>query len=85
MCGWLKEDYQACRQEYEQGCREAAAQQTDGLGAAYAVLGCQPSDALNVVKDRYRKLVKDYHPDTVSGKNLAPDFIKFAEERFKQI
>ena len=72
ICGWLKEDYQECRREYEAGRREAAAHQPDGLEAAYVILGCQPDDALDVIKDRYRKLVKDFHADTVCRRVCQP-------------
>ncbi len=78
-------DAQECFDVYaqQQQQRRGQAKRTD-VEAAYTVLGCQPTDTLGVIKTRYRKLVKDYHPDTLSGKNLAPDFLQFAEERFKQ-
>ena len=82
ICQQIGLDAQECFDTYTQ--HHGQAKRTD-MEAAYTVLGCQPTDTLGVIKDRYRKLVKDYHPDTLSGKNLAPDFLQFAEERFKQI
>ncbi len=51
----------------------------------YSVLGCKPSDPVPVIKQSYRKLVSDYHPDKIVGKNLPEDFTKFANEKFKAI
>ena len=84
ICQWVSMDYRECAKLYGDA-RQDTPPPLDTTIAAYAVLGCQPGDALSVVKDRYRKLAKDFHPDTIIGKNLAPDFVRFAEERFKQI
>jgi len=51
----------------------------------YSVLGCKPTDPVPVIKQSYRKLVSDYHPDKIVGKNLPEDFTKFANEKFKAI
>ncbi len=64
--------------------RKARAKPTH-VEAAYTVLGCKSTDPAETVRDRYRKLVKDFHPDTVISKGLPADFVRFAEERFKQI
>ena len=48
-------------------------------------VGCKSTDTIETIRNCYRKLVKDFHPDTVISKGLPADFIKFAEERFKQI
>lgn len=51
----------------------------------YAVLGCSPGDDNQVIKQRYRKLVRDFHPDTIASKGLPEAFVTFAHERFRQI
>jgi DnaJ like chaperone protein len=52
---------------------------------AYTILGCTPDDSIGVIKDRYRTLVKDFHPDTIASKALPDEFTKFSEEKFKKI
>lgn len=52
---------------------------------SYEILGCSPSDPESVIKQKYRKLVSDYHPDKIVSKDLPEDFLKFANEKFKTI
>jgi len=40
---------------------------------------------MSAVKKAYRKLVSEYHPDKIVSKGLPEDFIKFAEEKFREI
>lgn len=51
----------------------------------YEVLGCRPSDSDQQIKRRYRQLVQTYHPDKIAGKGLPEEFIRLAEEKFRQI
>lgn len=51
----------------------------------YEVLGCSPQDPESIIKQRYRKLVSDFHPDKIVSKGLPDEFMKFADEKFKSI
>ncbi len=51
----------------------------------YAVLGCSSTDSDDQIKSQYRKMVRDYHPDTIAAKGLPEDFIKFANSKFQEI
>ena len=51
----------------------------------YATLGCNSSDSDEAIKKQYRKLVRDYHPDTIASKGLPDEFVKFANDKFRQI
>jgi len=51
----------------------------------YAVLGCKETDSLEEIKKRYRKLILEYHPDKIISKGLPEDFIKFANDKFREI
>lgn len=51
----------------------------------YTVLGVKRSDPVATIKQSYRKLVSDYHPDKIVSKNLPEDFTRYASERFKSI
>lgn len=51
----------------------------------YAVLGCTPEDTDEQIKRQYRKLASEYHPDKIIGKGLPDEFVKFANDKFKEI
>lgn len=60
-------------------------QKSSTIDACYSVLRSKPSDSDEYIKQQYRKLAKDYHPDVIQGKGLPEDFIKFANVRFQEI
>jgi DnaJ like chaperone protein len=51
----------------------------------YDTLNCKPSDSDDVIKKAYRDLAKQYHPDTLQGKNLPEAIMLLATEKFKEI
>ncbi len=51
----------------------------------YAVLGAQSAASDEEIKRLYRKLVKEYHPDTIASKGLPEEFTKFANDKFREI
>jgi len=51
----------------------------------YAILGCDQNDSNEHIKHQYRKLVRDYHPDTIASKGLPEEFTKFANDKFREI
>ncbi|MCP4367344.1 MAG: DnaJ domain-containing protein [Deltaproteobacteria bacterium] len=51
----------------------------------YAILGCGKSDTNERIKSRYRKLVKEFHPDKIVSKGLPEEFTKFAQDKFREI
>jgi DnaJ like chaperone protein len=50
-----------------------------------AILGCDRNDSNEHVKQQYRKLVQDYHPDKIASKGLPEEFTKFANDKFREI
>jgi DnaJ like chaperone protein len=52
---------------------------------AYHVLGCNSDDSIDTIKNRYRKLVQDYHPDKIASKGLPEEFNQLAHEKFREI
>jgi len=51
----------------------------------YQMLNCSARSTDEEIKKSYRKLVKDFHPDTVIAKGLPDEFIQFATRRFQEI
>lgn len=51
----------------------------------YEVLGCQESDEFSLIKKRYRKLVKDNHPDFMHGQGMDDAQIQAATEKMQEI
>ena len=51
----------------------------------YAVLKCDEASSNDEIKKQYRKLVTEYHPDKIEAKGLPEEFIKFANDKFKEI
>lgn len=51
----------------------------------YTILGTARNDTNETIKTRYRKLVKEYHPDMIASKGLPEEFTKLAEDKFREI
>ncbi len=64
---------------------KAPNQKSTSERSCYEVLGCESTDTLEVIKQRYRKLAADYHPDKIAAKSLPEDFIAFANDKFREI
>ena len=50
-------------------------------GNPYKTLGVDPSDSDETVRDRWRKLVKDSHPDILIARGAPPEAAKLAQAR----
>ena len=53
----------------------------DHLKKSYDLLGVKESDSLEEIKNKYRNIVRDYHPDKIQGKGLPKEFIDFANKK----
>jgi len=51
----------------------------------YKVLNCTPESPEEEIRANYKKLVKDFHPDTIVSKGLPEEFTEFATKRFQEI
>ena len=55
------------------------------LDKYYKILNCTPECSDQQIKSNYKKLVKDFHPDTIVSKGLPEEFTDFASQRFREI
>lgn len=51
----------------------------------FTILGCSKHDSDDTIKKQYRKMVRDYHPDTIAAKGLPEEFVTFAHDKFREI
>jgi DnaJ like chaperone protein len=64
---------------------EQEEEENNCLEDSYKILGCTSSSTEAEIKKAYRQKVKSYHPDTISSKELAPEFIEFANNQMQKI
>jgi len=55
------------------------------LDKYYSILKSTQNSTNMDIKRAYRELVRQYHPDSIQGKELPEDFMLFANERLKEI
>ena len=56
-----------------------------GSSKAYAVLGLSENATEAEIKKAYRKLILEYHPDTIASKGMADEFKEYATKKFREI
>lgn len=73
-------------QNQQQYQRQQFTQTTSsGLSSYYEVLDSKPEDSMEVIKKNYRKLIKEYHYDSIASKNLPKDMLQFAQEKTQKL
>ncbi len=65
--------------------KTAAGGRTVASSSSYAVLGIDSRASNDEVKQAYRKLAQEYHPDRIASKGLPEEFNTFAHEKFREI
>ncbi len=51
----------------------------------YEILESSKTDEMAVVKKNYRRLIKEYHYDSLASQNLSPEMLKLAEEKTQNL
>ena len=80
--------YQNLKKQFEpkQDSRSKNSTSTNlSLDECYEVLESSKTDSMDVIKKNYRKLVRQYHYDSMASKDLPQEMLKFAEEKTKTI
>jgi len=78
--------YQNIKDEFEP--KQGSTSHTNrnmNLDESYEVLESKPSDSMDIIKKNYRRLVRQYHYDSIVSKDLPKDMLDFAEEKSKVI
>lgn len=55
------------------------------IAESYKILDCTESDTDQTIKQKYRKLVVEYHPDKIQSKGLPKGFHEFATQQIQKI
>lgn len=79
LWGLSEEDQRTIKNRYA----NKASRQNTSNEDAYQVLGVSPTATQDEIKQAYRRLVKQFHPDVVA--HLGDDFKKLAEQKMKAI
>jgi len=51
----------------------------------YETLESSRNDSLETIKKNYRRLIKEYHYDSIASKGLPQDMLKFAEIKTQEL
>ena len=70
------------REDEEEGI---SGRQSYGMQKYYEILGCNPDDDFETVKKAYRRLSKEFHPDSLESKGLDGAFTEFAKKKMQEI
>ena len=57
----------------------------DSLEKHYETLESKKTDEFDVVKKNYRRLIKQFHYDSIASKNLPDEMVKFAEQKTQDL
>jgi DnaJ like chaperone protein len=79
------EDFIRAQQNHGGGRGAPSSRQSDKLAAAYQTLGVQPANSDEEIKQAYRRLMKDNHPDRLVARGLPEAMLKIAQEKTQQI
>jgi len=77
--GLGEKGYQSCKAQFE------ATSHHNDYADPYAILEVSPTASDAEVKSAHRKLVREYHPDTLQSKGLPEEFMEFATEKMKAV
>jgi DnaJ like chaperone protein len=70
---------------YQQKNQASKTQQGFSLAEAYQVLGLTPNATQVEVKQAYRRLMSQHHPDKLAAKGLSEEAMRLANEKTQQI
>ncbi len=57
----------------------------DKMHSYYEELESSPNDSFDIIKKNYRRLMKEYHYDSLISKGLPQDMLDYSEEKTKRL
>lgn len=78
-------DYENLVNQFENFFRNRAQEKKQTLDEAYTLLESHRGDDFNSIKKKYRKLVRKYHPDIVTGQGADQSTIEEANKKLQEI
>jgi len=60
-------------------------QPQSSLNKYYEVLESKPTDSMDEIKKNYRRLIREYHYDSIASKDLPEDMLKFAKQKTQDL
>jgi len=57
----------------------------DSLDKYYEILESSKNDSLETIKKNYRRLMKEYHYDSIASKGLSEDMLQFVKEKTQEL
>jgi len=61
------------------------ARPADSLDKHYKTLGANKTDSFDVIKKNYRRLMKEYHYDSIASKDLPEEMVVFAKQKTQDL
>jgi len=61
------------------------AQPQTSINEHYKTLESNPTDDISIIKKNYRRLIKEYHYDSIISKGLPEEMVKFAEQKTQEL
>ncbi len=83
--GIKKSDFETMIAQFEQYYASKESSKQLSLDKAYEVLGVNKNDDTATIKKRYRQLVKENHPDIVTGQGASQSIIDEATKKLQEI
>lgn len=77
--------YKYKQQDYSHSSYSNAQFSFDSTEKYYEVLESSPNDSLETVKKNYRRLIKEYHYDSIASRGLPDDMLQFAKEKTQEL
>jgi len=57
----------------------------NSLEKYYEILESKSTDEFDIIKKNYRRLIKQFHYDSIASKNLPDEMVKFAEQKTQDL
>lgn len=78
-------NYKYKQQDYSQNNYSNLQSSSNNIDRYYEVLESSKTDSLDTIKKNYRRLIKEYHYDSIASKGLPQDMLEFAKKKTQEL